>query len=554
VHIALRATSSARGSRPGCLPAATRLNRLLVAGVAATGIAAMVANPLAPNVAADAHHAIEAVAQTRDVRLAAGFDDLLGDYTTVFNQAGTNIAALSSGAQAAIPAAVQSITGAVSGAVNSVPSTLSPQTLAALGAALPALLQSLGGNLASVGNLFGVAASGTATGLQNALFGGWYGGDDGFVFGLFGGTVTHGTDTQSGSTLQNIANAIATGNTFNAFGYGEQWALEVLDHSLKPLLSPFLNTAKAGATPSETIPGDILKSFTAMAATLPVAFPAQVLQSITNLTNTFLSYPQLKAVADSFMGPALSVVFGVVSTVSKVQADFAAGRPDQALTDVVRAPADLVGDLLNGYVLQDPVNNPTGAPFTGLLNKGSLLENVFVNWPKQFVTALSPLTTPVTAAPEAPVAPAALAAPNAASPSATDSADAASTDAASTDAASTEPAVTAKRATAVTARSTVPADDTTAASASDTKVSPATTDTAKDADGATPAPQTSTSSSSATSSTGTGTGTGTGTRGTAHPSHQSAGSPSRAAAGPAHRAGASTHGSTSHDAGSGSGE
>ena len=34
---------------------------------------------------------------------------------------------------------------------------------------------------------FSTALTGFETGINNALFGGWYGGDDGYVFGLFGG-------------------------------------------------------------------------------------------------------------------------------------------------------------------------------------------------------------------------------------------------------------------------------------------------------------------------------------------------------------------------------
>ena len=53
------------------------------------------------------------------------------------------------------------------------------------------LLGQTGANLAGTGNLLGSALQGAQMGMQNSLYGGWYGSDDGFVFGLFGGTVTH---------------------------------------------------------------------------------------------------------------------------------------------------------------------------------------------------------------------------------------------------------------------------------------------------------------------------------------------------------------------------
>lgn len=228
--------------------------------------------------------------------------------------------------------------------------------------------------------------------MQNALDGGWYGGDDGYIFGLFGGSVTHDGVTESGSTLQEVLTALQQGNTFDAFAYSEAWSLETIDHTLKPLLSPILNTAKAGATPTETIPGDILQSLTNLAATSSMPGAADALQALTNLTATFLSYSNLKALGDAVLSPDLSVAFGLVDGLSTVQADASSGNTAQAVTDVLKAPADLAGDLLNGYVLQNAQYNPTGAPFTGLLNKGSLLQDVLQTWPQQFATAVSPAT------------------------------------------------------------------------------------------------------------------------------------------------------------------
>ena len=57
-------------------------------------------------------------------------------------------------------------------------------------------------------------------------------------------------------------------------------------------------------------------------------------------------------------------------------------------------PSDLTGDLLNGYPLA-----VSGETFTGLLNTGSILEELLVTWPEQLATALGESTS--TAASEA---------------------------------------------------------------------------------------------------------------------------------------------------------
>jgi hypothetical protein len=190
------------------------------------------------------------------VRLTSGVSDILGGYEGVVSQAGTNLQNLAGEAQVALPALLRVIGTDLSGAATGLQAGANLQTLVSAAGALPALLQAIGTELPGYGDLIGTGLSGAATSLQNALVGGWFGGDDGFVFGLLGGTVTHDGVTESGSTLQEIICALAQGNTFDAFGYAEEWALEVVDHTLKPLLSPILNTAKVGATPTPTIPGE----------------------------------------------------------------------------------------------------------------------------------------------------------------------------------------------------------------------------------------------------------------------------------------------------------
>lgn len=121
--------------------------KLLLAGAAIVGAGLIATNPVAPSLVATS---TLAEAQHRAVELTNGLGDVLGDYEDVASQALINLQTLGGGAELAIPG----------------------------------LLQQMGTNLSGYGGLFSAALSGTQTGLQNAFYGGWYGGDDGFVFGL----------------------------------------------------------------------------------------------------------------------------------------------------------------------------------------------------------------------------------------------------------------------------------------------------------------------------------------------------------------------------------
>ncbi|WP_445167513.1 hypothetical protein ACTXG7_27575 [Mycolicibacterium sp. Dal123E01] len=344
-----RTNSFGIDGRRGRSVSSSRVNKALIAAGAIACAASIAVNPLTANVGAEVHHTVAAEIQHREVLLTAGIGDVVGAYEGVLTQAGANLQTLASEGQVAIPE----------------------------------MLTAIGTNLSGYGDLISTGLTGAAASLQNAFYGGWYGGDDGYVFGLFGGSVTHNGVTESGSTLQLFLGALQQGKAFDAFGYIEPWALELIDHTLKPLLSPFLNTAKAGAIPSATIPGEVLQTLSSVAA-------------------SFLSYPMLKAVAKTVMAPALSVAFGFFGDIDTISGDFSSGNLAKALTDVLEVPAHFAGNLLNGYVLKDPVLNPTGAPFTGLLNTGSLLEDLVKNWPHQLAVALTP-TKAVTAATSAAV-------------------------------------------------------------------------------------------------------------------------------------------------------
>jgi hypothetical protein len=214
------------------------------------------------------------------------------------------------------------------------------------------------------GGQFSTAFTGLETGINNALFGGWYGSDDGYVFGLFGGEpVLGGPDAiaPTGSTLTEISQALSSGDSLSAFSYADEYFLELLDHTLKPLLSPLLDETSKGAT--------------------TFSIPVELSQIQTNLLETFGTYNEVKALGDATLAPVLSVGFGFFQDLEGISTDLSSADYTQALTDLNNLPSDLTDDLLNGY--------PTATEaFTGLLNTGSILDELLVTWPEQLTTAL----------------------------------------------------------------------------------------------------------------------------------------------------------------------
>ncbi|UVO10793.1 hypothetical protein NM962_12165 [Mycobacterium sp. SVM_VP21] len=269
------------------------------------------------------------------VRLTSGFDDVTADYQAVFAAASTNLQQLFSDAQAANSALTQELTSTFSGYSDAISNAL----------------------------------SGAETGLQNSLDGGWHGGDDGYVFGLFGGTVTDPSTgvSETGSTLQEITAALQQGNAFQAYSYFDEWSLETLDHTLKPLLNPILTVTTHGVTTPSVI--------------------SEELPKLTAIYNEFFTYTNLKHLGDALMAPQIGVAFGFTSDLDTIGTDLSSGNFSQAAIDIFKLPADTLGDLLNGYAQVNPYDG-NDHPFTGLLNDGSLLQDLLVTWPQMLATAL----------------------------------------------------------------------------------------------------------------------------------------------------------------------
>jgi hypothetical protein len=304
-------------------------NRLLVAALAAVGASLIVVNPLSQSTDLSSF-------QHRAVKLTAGEETW-------------------SEVVAATEANVQSIEGASSTAGTE------------LSGAFSALTGDFGGSLTD-------AIKGTITNLELSLSGGWYGSDDGYVFGLFPGSLTGPDGTETGSTLEEISTALQGGQYEQAFSYFDTWSLETADHTLKALLNPVLDVTSHGAT--------------------TLSIPVELSEIQTQLLTQFGSYTELKALSDAVLSPFLGVAFGLSQDIGTISTELGTGDYSDALSNVFNLPSDLTGDFLNGW------NGGATEAFTGLLSVGanagdaSILQDLLVIWPEQLASALTlPVTT-----------------------------------------------------------------------------------------------------------------------------------------------------------------
>jgi hypothetical protein len=311
---------------------ATYISRLMIAGLAVAGASlfAMTApTPTGPLV------------QQRDVKLAAGEEV---DWSTFITNVNDNLASL------------QSESTTASGELST----------------------ALGNVSTNIGGDFSTALTGFETGINNALFGGWYGGDDGYVFGLFGGEPVLGGPTPgiTGSLLEVLSNDISNISTNpngseQLFSDFNAYSLELLDHTLKPLLAPLLDETTKGVT--------------------TLSIPVELSQIQTNLLQAFGDYNELKDLAQTVLSPEISGFFALSTDLDSISSAFTAGDSATALSDLNNLPSDVLNAVVNGY---DAGTNPVNGAaelFPGLLNDGSFLSELYTTWTEQFVTALGSL-------------------------------------------------------------------------------------------------------------------------------------------------------------------
>lgn len=239
------------------------------------------------------------------------------------------------------------------------------------------------------------AITGFDTGINNALFGGWYGGDDGYVFGLFGGEPVAGPNgaTETGSLLAtlsaDLSNISGTNGSEQFYSDLNNYELELLDHTAKPLLAPLLNeTVKVG--------GVVETNY---------SIPSELSTIQTNLINTFGTYTELKDFAQAVLAPGISANFALTSDLDDISAAFQTGDSATAMTDLNNLSSDVLNAYVNGINLGTNPQDGAAELFPGLLGDGSLATQVgdgsFFNelntvWIPQFITALGSLADPVT--------------------------------------------------------------------------------------------------------------------------------------------------------------
>ena len=314
-------------------PKTAHVRRLMIAGVAVAGAGLFAMNaptPAGPQV------------QHRDVQLTAG--EL--DWSTVISDTEANLADL--------------------------------QTEAAKGST--DLSTALGNLSEHFGTQITDALTGFESGIQNSLYGGWYGGDDGYVFGLFGGTVTNPATgiSETNSLIGLLSADFQAGNSEQAYSDLNAYTLEVTDHTLRPLLSPLVDeTSDSGVTTN--------------------SIPVELSQIQTSLLQTFGDYNELKDALQAVLSPEITAQLVLTKDLDTISADFTAGDTTQGMSDLNNLSSDVFGALINGA---DVGTNPVdGLPqfFSGLLGDGSLLQHLVLTWPEQFATALGESATSLSA-------------------------------------------------------------------------------------------------------------------------------------------------------------
>ena len=220
------------------------------------------------------------------------------------------------------------------------------------------------------GNQIATDLSGAEAGVQQAISGGWYGDDNGYVFGLFQGSLTDPDNgvTETGSALQEISTALDQGNLFNAFSYFDTFSLEAFDHIVQPLIEPFLpDTSDSGVT------------------TLPI--PGELLQTATNVYDQLFSYDNVVTLGSALQSPEISAALALPGDLDTIWTEFSSGDYTQGLSDLSNLSSDVTAALLNGFAQTNPVDGDS-EPFTGPHNTGSLLYELLVTWATQLATAL----------------------------------------------------------------------------------------------------------------------------------------------------------------------
>jgi len=149
------------------------------------------------------------------------------------------------------------------------------------------------------------------------------------------------------------------------------YTLELLDHTAKPLLAPLLDETTKGVT--------------------TLSIPVELSQIQTNLLQAFGDYNELKDLAQTVLSPEISGFFALSADLDNISSAFTAGDTTLGLSDLNNLSSDVLNAVVNGYDAGvNPVNGVENL-FPGLINAGSFLDELYTTWTEQFVTALGSL-------------------------------------------------------------------------------------------------------------------------------------------------------------------
>ena len=175
----------------------------------------------------------------------------------------------------------------------------------------------------------------------------------------------------TGSLFAELSTDIQGGNTLQAYSDFNAYSLELLDHTMKPLLSPLLDETSKGVT--------------------TLSIPVELSEIQTNLLEAFGDYNELKGFAQTVLSPEISGMFALSSDIQNISTEFTAGDTSQGLSDLNNLSSDVIGALVNGYDAGTNPFNGAAELFPGLINTGSFLDELYTTWTEQFITALGSL-------------------------------------------------------------------------------------------------------------------------------------------------------------------
>ena len=181
----------------------------------------------------------------------------------------------------------------------------------------------------------------------------------------------------TGSLIDTLSNDLATISTNpngseQLFSDFNAYSLELLDHTLKPLLAPLLDETSKGVT--------------------TLSIPVELSQIQTNLLEAFGNYNELKGFTETVLSPEISGFFALTADLDNISAASTAGDSAPAMTDLNNLPSDVFNAIVNGYDAGDqPGQRRLRTCSRACSTRAASWTSCYTTWTEQFVTALGSL-------------------------------------------------------------------------------------------------------------------------------------------------------------------